>query len=164
MSPLRPSATAVVLLLLVSCSSDDRRADAPGACSVADQERSVGLAVQSPPEDLLQWAGFEDTTGLEVIESDEECGQDIRVRVALRGDAEAVASALDAAGFDDAPSEGTSNPQPPLDGADLDVLTGVVHSDQQPWENRAGERMFRSYARGMTEDNQEVLHIWAFTT
>ena len=175
MSWHRSFAAAVVAMIAVSCSSgdlqaddpraDDPRADAPGACSAAEGDRSVGLAVQSPPEDLLQWAGFEDTTGLDVLEADEECGRDIRVRIALRGDGAAVDAAVKAAGFDEPPTEGMSVLQTPLDSVDLDGLTAVVSSDQEAWKNGAGETMFRAYVRGSTgADDQEVLHIWAFTT
>ena len=159
------SGTVVALMLVVGCSSDDVRADAPGACSAAEGDRTVSLTVQSPPEDLLEWAGFEDTAGLDVLEADEECGRDIRVRVALRGDASAVDAAVTTAGFEGPPTKGMSVLQAPLDGVDLDGLTGVVSSAQEAWGNDAGEAMFRSYVRGATgADGQEVLHIWAFTT
>lgn len=163
---LRWFGTVAALAIVVSCASDDAPADAPGACSVAEGDRAVSRSRDpSPPEDLLQWSGFADIGVLEVVGADEECGLDASARVALRGSATEIDAALAAAGFDDPPTQGLSILQPPLKGIDLAELTGVVSSDQQAWENTAGERLTRLYVRGRTgEEDQELLHIWAFTT
>lgn len=155
-----------VAAFLVSCGSGEPKADAPGACSVAEGDRAIGLAGEpSPPEDLLQWAGFDDITGLEVLGADEECGLDASARIALRGPADAVDAALAAAGLVEPPAEGFATFQSALDVVDLDSLSNVVSFAEQPWENDAGELLVRQYVRGQTGvPDQEVLHIWAFTT
>jgi hypothetical protein len=152
-------------LLMISCSSGGTTAEAPGACAAAEGERGVGRYEPSPPGDLLQRAGFKDTTGLELLGADEECGLDARVRVALRGDPAAIDAALTAADFNAPPAPGMSVFQPPLDAVDLEGLREIVSSEQQSWENDSGEQLVRMYVRGGTGANhQEVLHIWAFTT
>jgi hypothetical protein len=151
--------------VVVSCSSQ-KVADAPGACSVAEDSRAIDRSTEpSPPEDLLQWTGFREIGELEVLDADEECGRDAAARVALRGRAAEIDAALEAAGFVDAPSPGLSVLEVPLDGIDFDDLTEVVSSGRQVWENDAGEQITRVYVRGRTGDgDQELLHLWAFTT
>jgi len=152
------------LLLMVSCSSGGEASDAPGACSAGEDGRGVGIYKPSPPEDLLQWAGFKDIGKLEVIGADEECGLDASARLALRGDASAIGAALEAAEFTKPPTPGLSVFQTPLDGVDLQSLSNVVSSEQQRWQNSAGEQLVRMYVRGAQTDGHEVLHVWAFTT
>ncbi len=155
----------LAVALVVSCASE-QATDAPGACSVAEDARAIDRSGEpSPPEDLLQWAGFRDIGELEVVEADEECGMDAAARVALRGSAAEIDAALDAAGFVDSPSPGLSVFDAPLDGIDFDKLTNVVSSGQQAWENDAGEQITRVYVRGRTGvGDQELLHLWAYTT
>jgi hypothetical protein len=155
---------AGALVFTVSCSSGGEASDAPGACSAAEGGRGVGIYEPSPPEDLLQWVGFKDVGKLEVIGADEECGLDASARLALRGDPAAIDAALAAADFAKPPTPGLSVFQTPLDGVDLQSLTDVVSSEQQTWENSAGERLVRMYVRGTQADGQGVLHVWAFTT
>lgn len=151
------------LLLMVSCLSGG---EAPGACSVEEGGLGIGIYEPSPPEDLLQWAGFKDAGDLEVIGADEECGMDAHARLALRGDPSAIDAALVAADFTVPPTPGLglSVFQTPLEGVDLKSLSDVVSAEQQSWENSAGERLVRRYVRGAQAGGQEVLHVWAFTT
>lgn len=124
----------------------------------------MGVYQPSPPEDLLQWAGFKEVRELEVIGADEECGLDASARLALRGDPAAIDAALAAADFTEPPTPGLSGFQTPLEGVDLQNLSNVVSSEQQRWQNSAGEQLVREYVRGAQADGQEVLHVWAFTT
>ena len=155
----------VALALVVSCSTDGAT-DAPGACSAAEGEPFISRSGQSsPPEDLLWWAGFNDVGDLEIVGADEACGIDAAARIALRGSPAEIDAALAAAGFEGDPSPGVSVFQPPLGGIELDELTDVVTSDPQVWENEAGETITRVYVRGRTgQGEQELLHLWAFTT
>ena len=157
--------TVLALALFVSCASE-QATDAPGACSVAGNERTVDRAAEpSPPADLLRWAGVGDIGELEVVGADEECGMDASARVALRGSPAEIDAALEAAGFVDAPSPGLSASLTPLDGIDVDELTEVVSSGQQAWENDAGDQISRAYVRGRTGvGDEELLHLWVFTT
>lgn len=152
------------LVFTVSCSSGGEASAAPGACSAGEGGRGVGIYRPSPPEDLLQWAGFKDVGKLEVIGADEECGLDASARLALRGDPAAIDAALLAADFAKPPTPGLSVFETPLDGIDLQSLSDVVSFEQQSWENNAGEHLVRKYVRGTQADGQAVLHVWAFTT
>ncbi len=152
------------MLLAASCTAEGEVADAPGACAVAEDARSIERSEPSPADDLLQWAGFEAVESLDVVGSEERCGLDAYAAVALEGDPADVDAAIEAAGFTAQPTPGLSVTQDPVDAASLDDLAGVVSSDQESFQNSAGETLVRMYVRGGLPDGRELLHVWAFTT
>ncbi len=137
--------------------------DTPGACAAGEDTRVVERHEESPPSDLIQWAGFPDTSGLTVVGAAEECGLDALAAFALRGSSADIDAALAAAGFDAVPEPGVTVFQSPVEGADLDALVDPVSAEQE-WESAQGERIVRKYVRGTLDDGQEEIHVWAFTS
>lgn len=123
----------------------------------------VGGGEHDEASNALGWAGFTDITGLELVEASGEAGIDTLEMFLLRGSAEQVDRALEAAGFDAPPANGMRVAQPPLEAFDPEGLDNVVSGEDRR-ENAAGRTLRRLYVRGEASGGQHVLHVWAFTT
>lgn len=113
--------------------------------------------------DRLAWAGFSDTSGLEVLALEEESGLDTAVDFVLSGSSADVDKALAAANFDTELKPGIGIFQPPLPGFDLTTLSNP-HSAEDRWVNASGQSVVRLVVRGGTSDGEDLIHVWAFTT
>lgn len=161
-----PARTAILAALLTAALA----AGAP-ACSGSDQsdrsDRSVqpsrGTAMTTT--DIQSWTGFDATTGLAVVAIDEAQGMDRMVRLALRGPAEAVDTALAAAEYTADFRPGVKVFEPPLAEVDLATLTDPSSAEDK-WENAEGRTLTRKVVRGKvgSSGDTELIHVWAFTT
>lgn len=126
----------------------------------------VGCGGQSSSDEaeLLSWAGFEDIGPLEVVEVHTESRLDTYVAFVLRGDASDMDAAIEAADLDDRTVMGVATAQPPLGTFDPDALRQVRSMGMERWRNGDGVRLTRSYARGVQDDGQTLVQVWAFTT
>ena len=111
----------------------------------------------------LEWAGFTDTSGLEILALDETTGIDTMVAFVLSGSSTHVDRALSAANFDTEVKPGIGIVQPPLPGFGLTTLSDP-HSAEDRWVNASGQSVVRLVVRGETSDGEDQLHVWAFTT
>ncbi|MCP4103031.1 MAG: hypothetical protein GY750_16670 [Lentisphaerae bacterium] len=111
----------------------------------------------------LQWAGFGEISGLDVVDLAEESGIDTAVTFVLRGSADDVDRALAAAEFTTPPTPGVGVFQPSLPGVDLEELADPESSEDR-WQNPSAQTISRLYVRGETPDGSELIHVWAFTT
>jgi len=137
-----PSILAAVLLIaLVS-----------GACTVTRGE-------PVPPAESMAFAGFSDTTGVEVLDVFEESGIDTLVKFALQGTPEDIDRVLAAAEFTSPKTFAYSTPRP-LAGFDLTTLTDSWFGGDE-WENSSGRIIDRSVFRGTTPEGKDLIHVWA---
>lgn len=136
-----PSILAVALLVaLVS-----------GACTVTRGE-------PVPPAESMAFAGFSDTTGLEILDVFEETGIDTLVMFALQGTPEDIDRVLAAAEFSGKAL--AVSPPRPLAGFDLTTLTDSWFGVDE-WENSSGRIINRSVFRGTTPEGKDLIHVWA---
>lgn len=123
---------------------------------------SVSFDSDTTPAESLAWAGFDDTTGLELVSVEDVDGLDRSVNLVLRGSPSDMDRALEAAQFTNPTTPGIHVYFGYLPGFDpaalLDVRTG---SDR--WTNVAGQGLFRQFIRGGTPEGKDVIQVAAFT-
>lgn len=111
----------------------------------------------------LEWAGFNNTNRLELMDVNEDAGIDRFVQFVLRGSPADIDEALVGAEFSGDTENGIGTRQPPLPSFDPSRLSNV-HSGEDVWTNPLGHKVHRQYVRGSRADGTEVVHVWAFTT
>ena len=137
---------------------------ATGACTSDGSDRADRIiqGPQIPPAESLAWAGFADTSTVEVLDVDEVSGIDTQVTFALRGSSRDVDRVLETADFTTPSLPGiltTKAPRPGFDLADLDDPS----TGEDTWRHPDGYTIYRTYVRG-GDGTADVLHVWANTT